>query len=264
MRKLDFITAKIYRAGFSLIELLLVISVISLLTGVVIPALAKARRIGKGVVCQSNMRQLSLAANLYAHDFDDFYPIAYTSYLSASTAIDAQWDFTRITDLTTGETRLESGILWQGENIATKIYQCPVFKDESGSPDPYTGYNYNTSYIGHGIMEWIKEPVRQKDVDKPSRCALFGDGEQVNGPNKFMRSPFPDMSDPFSSRAAGAQGFRHNGKTNVAWCDGHVSSQKVVYTQSTSSQETLLNNYNQTADVKIGFLSLDNSAYDLK
>ncbi len=264
MRKLDFITAKIYKAGFSLIELLMVISVISLLTGVMIPALAKARRIGKGVVCQSNMRQLSLAANLYAHDFDDFYPIAYTSDVTTSTATDAQWDFTRITDLATGETRLESGILWQGEAIATKIYQCPVFKDESGSPDPYTGYNYNTSYIGHGIMEWIKKPARRKDVGNPSRCALFGDGEQANGPNKFMRSPFPDMSDPFSSRAAGAQGFRHGGKTNVAWCDGHVSSQKVVYTQSTSSQETLLNNYNQTADVKIGFLSPDNSAYDLK
>ena len=265
MRRLDLVSPGTSKAGFSLIELLTVISVISLLMGIMLPVLAKARSAGRRIVCLSNMRQLVLAADSYANNFDGFYPIAYNGDPNPadSTAIESQWDFTRIKDLNTGETRIEAGTLWQGETII-KIQQCPAFKDTSNSTDPYTGYNYNTSYIGHGIMEWIKIPARRIDVRKPSQCALFGDGEQISGPNKFMRSPFPDSYDFFTFRAAGAQGFRHDGKTNVAWCDGHASSQRQVYTESTSSQSTLLESYNETANIKIGFLSPDNSAYDLQ
>jgi prepilin-type processing-associated H-X9-DG protein len=53
--------------------------------------------------------------------------------------------------------------------------------------------------------------------------------------------------------------------TNVAWCDGHVSSQKELYTNSTSNVRARIEAYNaKTTDCKIGFLSPDNSAYDLK
>ena len=251
--------------AFTLIELLVVISVMGLLMAILLPALARARQQGKSVVCLSNLRQLALAAQCYANNFDGFYPIAYDGDPDPADniAIDKQWDFTRIRDLSTGETRIEPGILWQGETTM-KIQQCPAFKNTANSADPYTGYNYNTSYIGHGIMEWIKTSARQIDVRKPSLCALFGDGEQISGPNKFMRSPFPDSHDFFTFRAAGAQGFRHDGKTNVVWCDGHASSHSKVYTESISSQESILINHNKSANVKIGFLSPDNSAYDLK
>ena len=266
MRKLNILYAKIPRRGFSLIELLTVISVISLLMGIMIPALAKARSAGRSIVCLSNMRQLALAAQTYANTNNDFYPIAYDGDKSDPTdsiEIEPWWDFTHITDSSTGETRNEPGILWQGDTVM-KIHECPSFEDNSGSSDPFTGYNYNTSYIGHGILEWIKIPARRVAVLRPGQCALFGDGEQINGTNKFMRSPFPDSHDFFTFRAAGAQGFRHDGKTNVVWCDGHADSHRKVYTKSISSQETLLNNYNETANIKIGFLSPDNSAYDLK
>ena len=131
--------------------------------------------------------------------------------------------------------------------------------------DPYTGYNYNISFIGHGAIELVDEPARMTHVKYPSGCALFGDGEYSGGANKFMRSPFKSDGDNFSARSAGTQGYRHVSKTSVAWVDGHASLQKELYTETESSdQKEEIEDHNAKGETKIGFLSPDNRAYDLK
>jgi len=54
--------------GFTLIELLVVIAVIALLMAILIPVLRSARERAQRVVCQSNLRQLTLAWIAYAED----------------------------------------------------------------------------------------------------------------------------------------------------------------------------------------------------
>ncbi|HEX5400659.1 MAG TPA: type II secretion system protein [Verrucomicrobiae bacterium] len=62
------------RNGFTLIELLVVIAIIAILAGLLIPVLARAKTSAQGISCLSNMKQLQLAAILYANNNDEYLP----------------------------------------------------------------------------------------------------------------------------------------------------------------------------------------------
>jgi prepilin-type N-terminal cleavage/methylation domain-containing protein len=57
--------------GFTLVELLVVISIMALLMSMILPSLNRAREAGQRVVCSSNMRQLTLGWYMYSTDNDD-------------------------------------------------------------------------------------------------------------------------------------------------------------------------------------------------
>lgn len=64
------------RRGFTLIELLVVIAVIAVLVGVLLPALGKARLVGRSTACATRMQQLGVALSAYWNDFDNYMPQA--------------------------------------------------------------------------------------------------------------------------------------------------------------------------------------------
>jgi prepilin-type N-terminal cleavage/methylation domain-containing protein/prepilin-type processing-associated H-X9-DG protein len=242
--------------GFTLIELLVVIAIIGILAGLLLPAIFRAVQMAKSSACLNNLRQMSLAARIYADENDGYYPIAYYYTRGPSGMVSHAWDFTTSRDPRTGQTTVVPGLLWGSNSSTNRVQQCPSFAGNANwSGDPYTGYNYNTSYIGHGSSEQIVLPARVCDVRNPSRCALFGDGEYVGGANKFMRAPWPNPADEgFSGRAAGTQGFRHLGRTNVVFCDGHAESLGTACTDTTPNEQ-------KNIAPGTGFLSKDNSLY---
>jgi len=63
----------ILTAGFSLLELLVVISVIALIMAILVPALQRVRRQAAGVVCISNLRQWGVIYSSYTADHDGRY-----------------------------------------------------------------------------------------------------------------------------------------------------------------------------------------------
>jgi len=84
-----------YRRGFTLVELIVVISILSLLMAIVIPALSGAQRQAKSVVSMSNQRQVTSAINLFASDNHDRYPESV-----ATIGFDNNWNWSDPTRLT--------------------------------------------------------------------------------------------------------------------------------------------------------------------
>jgi prepilin-type N-terminal cleavage/methylation domain-containing protein/prepilin-type processing-associated H-X9-DG protein len=258
---------RIYRNGFTLLELLVVIAVSALLVGILLPSLNAAREQAKSVYCLNNLRQMAIAANSYVNNNDDYYPIAYYTEKVDGIRYYHSWDFTSYKDWSESpaEEIVEPGLLWEGKTIE-KIQQCPSFDgSHNWLSDPYTGYNYNTSYIGMNETVRPVNSAKVTEVGSPGKTALFGDGQYSAGANKFMRAPFSNPRDAsFSGRKAGTQGFRHRGRTSVSYCDGHAESQKKLYTNGYPLDRKDIERYNSNNDLKVGFLSEDNRAYDLK
>jgi prepilin-type N-terminal cleavage/methylation domain-containing protein len=63
-----------YRPGFSLLELIVVLAVATILTGLLLPAMNKLRENVHRVVCSSNLRQLGLGFAMYSSDYNDRLP----------------------------------------------------------------------------------------------------------------------------------------------------------------------------------------------
>ena len=61
-------------AGFTLVELLVVIGIIALLISILLPTLNSVRRQARGVACLSNIRQVSLGNALYVNTWDGWFP----------------------------------------------------------------------------------------------------------------------------------------------------------------------------------------------
>jgi len=237
------------RCGFTLIELLVVIAIIGILASLLLPSLANAKEYSRRVKCISNLRQMGIAAQVYVDNNRNYYPIAYYGMVENEIPILYAWDLTTI-----DSSRVVPGLLWEGFSN-TQIQQCPSFNGAANwLDDPYTGYNYNTSYIGHGEGEDVVLPAKANEIQHPVQTAIFGDGQYSAGANKFMRAPWPAPADlSFHGRAAGTQGFRHVKRTCVAFCDGHAESMSKRYTNNANASQLVASD--------TGFISPDNSLY---
>ena len=73
------------RRGFTLIELLVVIAIIAILAAILFPVFAQARESARQTTCTSNLKQIGIALNMYASDFDETLPWSTSSLQSGWT-----------------------------------------------------------------------------------------------------------------------------------------------------------------------------------
>ena len=232
------------RNGFTLIELLVVIAIIAILAAMLLPALSKAREKGRQTVCIGNLKQISLSFLMYAEDYEGYFPPA-VCYPDASSEIG--WDFA-----TDDYMNYRPGFI--GQYITGRVFECPSRFKLNSLGRPFTGYAYNTSYLGGYSGVWFPEPKPSAKVSRvrnPAGTVLVADSAIWSTyTNELLANNY--LYSPSDSGYYGPQvHFRHNGFANVAFCDGHV--------------EAIGTKYNVSAyDSSLGDLSVDDSMYDLE
>ena len=175
------------RKGFSLIELLVVMSVAVILTGLLMPALSQLREAAHRVVSASNMRQLDMAVLMYANDCHDKLPYSY--YLDEDAlAIDGiemqQPQELMIAHLGTKNEGWDGlGLLFRwGYAAVADVYYCPSHRGEHlleryqqhwhrnySGPEPiYTNYHY----CGH--VDW--ETLAPRTLEEGEQLVVLTDG----------------------------------------------------------------------------------------
>lgn len=238
------------RHGLSLVETLVVIGILSVLLALLLPTTAAVRAAGRAGRCQSNLRQMGLAAASYAAQNKERYPAAILYEMTDAGVVTKAWDY----EQRPGGT-VVPGAIWSYMSTPTPAQQCPDFVGHSTfGGDPYTGYNYNTTYIGaEGRFpemgpdgRWLdgwevaRRGLASGNFRHTSTTAVFGDGGWRGGANKFMRAPSASVEGDFQTVYAGGQAFRHGGCTHVCYLDGHVSGVCERH-QGAHASDTLLN-----------------------
>jgi prepilin-type N-terminal cleavage/methylation domain-containing protein/prepilin-type processing-associated H-X9-DG protein len=86
---------RLIRDGFTLVELLVVLSIIAVLVAILLPAIASARASAHRVLCASNLRQLGQCIFLFAHDHNGRVPEAQDTPYSSGGSWQPYWMYTK-------------------------------------------------------------------------------------------------------------------------------------------------------------------------
>jgi len=135
--------------GFSLVELLVAISIVSLLVGVLMPVLGRVRSLGRQAVCQNQLRQWGLAFEVYAAGNEHYYPHIDGRDRTPSdpeTAADLADYYSGWVDVLPplmDETPWREHDYWERPGVGT-IFQCP-----SARLGPDEGYKYRPRRAGY-------------------------------------------------------------------------------------------------------------------
>lgn len=209
-------------AGYTLIEILVVIAVVGILAAILVPTFLSVRERGRSATCVSNEHQLALAILQYAADNDDAAPGVHH--------ISNTW----------------GGLIYPYVH-ATGIYQCPDDGTKSASPYSIVSYavNSNLHYLskaGRGASKTVMlfeingdtAIVTQRDEGEapgkiPQSMTVVGDGVSqlaLMGCCNASGKPFSiDTNVTYATGPIGGRGDskeRHSGGSNFALCDGHV------------------------------------------
>lgn len=233
-------------SAFTLIELLVVLGIVFVLVALLLPTIGAALARGRRVQCANNLRQLALANSSYADD-TGFYVAAAEDVHDANLH---RWHGARQSATQPFDGRLGPLVSYLGGADRT-MRDCAEFRSfKRHQPAANTfesscgGYGYNDRGVGsqayrsgYGAVASARG-MPPDAIAAPVQTVMFTDTAfpQPYGPRpqylieySFAESyRFVTGTPPIEGGTATPSiHFRHRGVANVAWCDGHVSTERL-------------------------------------
>ncbi len=209
--------------GFTLMELLVVISIICLLMSITLPSLTRAREQGKRVMCLSNMRSLTQCWLMYALENDD-------RLCSADTGWDVPPDCHWVADgpvmpgneIGGTAEAIMAGILWPYTGETLGLYKC-----KSDITEQLRSYAISRAMNGQGYGHESNNirPFRGwSEVTRASERLVFIDGAcrtlWMEGSFCAVREMDAAAPEWFVSNSRNISA-RHSDGCNISLADGH-------------------------------------------
>jgi prepilin-type N-terminal cleavage/methylation domain-containing protein/prepilin-type processing-associated H-X9-DG protein len=221
--------------GFTLIELLVVIAIIAILASLLLPVLGKAKRAAQSAQCNSNLRQLQLAWQMYADDSDgklvpNWFTWDGSNWKTSRSTTNSWLCGTAWADPSTAG--IQQGALWgYVQNVGS--YRCPADKWKTNytstpAPGPRP-FNVGLSFAMNGGENGLNGKVYRPEImtalteiGRPASVFTFMDAcERSMTSGAFLADP--DQPGVWYT----IPGERDRGSgANVAFADGHVQFKK--------------------------------------
>jgi len=245
----------VWRPGFTLLELLTVIGIMGLLFSMITPAVFRARERARQSYCANNLRELMRANLLYHDDYGRL--VAAAADLTGANLI--RWHGQRQTWSNAADFDYTKSALVTYLGQGGMVRRCPTMTrlidpDQPGYEKGGGGYGYNVAIGTRMYFEddplclaanesgtSLKE-IRRADTNvmfADSACVVDAAGNHQPSTasgrlaeNSFLQPPyyvFNRQSMPAWGLAWPTTHFRHAQVANVAWTDGHLSTEKPMF-----------------------------------
>ncbi|MEM9251947.1 MAG: DUF1559 domain-containing protein [Planctomycetota bacterium] len=212
-------------SAFSLIELLVVISIIALLIGLLLPALGAARATARNIQCAANLRTMGLVSHLYADDFKGFFPVR-------AIGSDPRWpSFTE-------RYYNADDVLICPDDPDLAIHTDATLDDQSRVERSYFINGFNDFFAADQTefganISGQEVAMPRRAIEQPSKTFLFGEvrDNNQNGARHFYCDILqPGAPDAFTQVAhvrhfgPNSRGGGGTGSANYARADGSTAS----------------------------------------
>jgi prepilin-type N-terminal cleavage/methylation domain-containing protein/prepilin-type processing-associated H-X9-DG protein len=204
--------------GFTLVELLVVLSILMLLMSMLVPMIGKSRELATQTHCASNLKQMYIPFQDYAGQNDGAWPSPWANVGNPSSWQD-QWPYL-ISKVLTGVATSSNGRMNRRNSpfaFCPKLVKMGVWWSNGGSLDAaMTTYSY--AWLNSETTAQRRLPIRLSSIERPSRKIMLMDGSCP--PGEYAGVPKMNAWADWNY----VHFYPHNRQSNVLFCDGHMGA----------------------------------------